>query len=137
MGFDPRQRRADDEAMLAKQLGVPVDETKLPIIDLDAAGDVVSKLVSANKNIVLGSTQLGRYRQRDSRNALSESMFTHYQLVSMLAVAIDRLAVWESMTPTVAKERLEKIISDKVHGYTGIRMHRDQARDIAQAVIDK
>lgn len=142
MGFDPRQRRADEggeKPSLADILNI--DETpqarNRAIIPPDVAGDTVTSLVKANIKVVLGTKRLGMDRIRDSRNALSESAFTHFELVSMLAVALDRLAVFEALTPTPSIERVTDILRREIRGCTGITPHHDQLDKIARAVLDR
>lgn len=80
------------------------DEAR-PMITLALAGEVVSDMVRKNAETILATKTLGRQRQTDSRNVLSESMFSRWELVSMLAVAMDRLAVFEALTPTPSVEQ--------------------------------
>lgn len=73
--------------------------TERKMIDLSEAGEAVSRMVKANAEAILTTKVVAARRQQTSRNALSESTFSTWELVSMLAVAIDRLAVWEALAP--------------------------------------
>lgn len=109
------------------------------IIPVDAAGETVTGLVKANAKVILATTRIGKDRIRDSRNALSESAFTHFELVSMLAVAIDRLAVHEALTPTPDIERaankLELEFRKRCPATT--LPDRSEIKRIARAVLDR
>lgn len=74
-------------------------------IPLDMAGEIVTGLVAKNVERVLGTRTLGKQRQQDSRNILNETMFSRFEVVSMLAVALDRLAVYQALTPTLSVDR--------------------------------
>jgi hypothetical protein len=81
------------------------DSTDRGMMPLDIAGEGVTRLVKANARTILTTKMLGAQRQKNSRNALSEMTFSHWELTSMLAVAIDRLAVHEALTPTLNLEQ--------------------------------
>jgi hypothetical protein len=134
MGFDPRQRRADDARAPAALEG-----EHRAIIPVDIAGEAVTRMVKANTQVILGTKVVGAQRIRDSRNALSESAFTHFELVSMLAVALDRLAVFEALTPTRSIERVQYILSSEFRKCCPATTmpSEDELRKIARAVLDR
>jgi hypothetical protein len=112
------------------------------MISLAQAGEAVTTMVSANTKVILGTKTLGRQRQRDSRNVLMESVFNHFELVSMLAVAIDRLAVYQALTPSLDIERVADILRNEFekraapHPYE-TPLNDEEFHKIAQAVLDR
>jgi hypothetical protein len=136
MDFDPTE-----EALGAQPLDIDATDTakNRAIIPVDMAGESVTEMVKANARVILGTKIVGAQRIRDSRNALSESMFSHYELVSMLAVALDRLAVFEALTPTPEIEKVTTILEGEFKKYCPATLMptRTQIRGIARAVLDK
>jgi hypothetical protein len=115
--------------------------TPRAMITLAQAGEAVSNLVKSNTKIILGSRTLGAQRQRDSRNVLMESVFNHFELVSMLAVAIDRLAVHEALTPAPSVEQGIRAFWDEAErqceANKDSKVEAINARKIVEAVLNR
>lgn len=111
------------------------------MISLAQAGEAVTALVGSNTKVILATKTLGGQRQRDSRNVLMESVFNHFELVSMLAVAIDRLAVHEALTPTPSVERGMIAFWDEAErqhaANSEAKVEAINARKIVEAVLNR
>jgi hypothetical protein len=115
--------------------------TPRAMITLAQAGEAVTELVRSNAKIILGTKILGTQRQRDSRNVLMESVFNHFELVSMLAVAIDRLAVHEALTPTPGVEQGVRALTTELNrqlrdNNSNAATHLDP-RKLVEAVLNR
>jgi hypothetical protein len=117
------------------------DPPQRAMITLDLAGEVVSAMVKKNAETILVTKTLGGQRQRDTRNVLMESTFSHFELVSFLAVAIDRLAVHEALTPTPSVEAGVAAFWDEVRKLgTATQLgglSREKIERIVRAVLDR